>query len=167
MKINSNKKFFYGKYLNVINNAISFASQYLKIPCEDFEMDINFVSTKEIKDLNAKFRNKDASTDVLSFPSLLKVGEGFEIIKKLKKENYPLDINLDTGNIYLGSICICKKIAFQHAKEYENSKLREIVYMAVHGFLHLLGFDHMNDDDKKIMRNHEEKIMEHVNLRRN
>jgi probable rRNA maturation factor len=66
----------------------------------------------------------------------------------------------------LGDICICKKVAFKQAKEYGNTKLREIVYMAVHGLLHLLGYDHMKDEDKKVMREVEEKIMSFINLTR-
>ena len=77
-----------------------------------------------------------------------------------------MDINPDTNNIMIGSICICKRVVYKHAREYNNTKMREIVYMSVHGFLHLLGFDHMNEDDKKIMREKEEKIMSSVNLRR-
>ena len=167
MKINCNKKIFNKKYLNKINTALDFAIRYLNIPCADLEMDINFVSSREIADLNSEFRNKNTETDVLSFPTLLAMGDDFSVIcDKLTKENYPMDINPYTGNIVIGSICICKKVAYAHAKEYGNTKLREIVYMAVHGFLHLLGFDHMNDEDKKLMREKEEDILTSVNLRR-
>ena len=91
----------------------------------------------------------------------------FKIITdKLSKDNFPMDINPDTGHISIGSICICKKVVFSHAKEYCNTRMREVVYMAVHGFLHLLGYDHINEKDKLIMREKEEQIMDYVNLRR-
>ena len=140
----------------------------LNIPCKELEVNINFVSETEIKELNAKFRNKDTATDVLSFPNLLEFGkENMQLItEKLTKENYNQEINFETDCIFVGDICICKKVAYKHAKEYGNTKIREIVYMAVHGLLHLLGYDHMIDDDKKIMRRVEEEIMSHINLRR-
>ena len=167
MIVNSNKKFFNKKYLSVITKALNNAIEILQIPTSDLEMDINFVSEKEIKSLNKDFRNNDSITDVLSFPALLELGDNFNIIaNSLTLENYAMDINPDTNNIMIGSICICKRVVYKHAREYNNTKMREIVYMSVHGFLHLLGFDHMNEDDKKIMREKEEKIMSSVNLRR-
>ncbi len=88
------------------------------------------------------------------------------IIDKISKDNFPLEINQETGALVLGDICICKKVAFVNAKKYGNSQMREIVYLAVHGFLHLLGYDHMIDADKKSMRKAEEDIMSHIRLRR-
>ena len=88
------------------------------------------------------------------------------ITDKLTKENYIQEINFENNCIFLGDICICKAVAYKHAKEYGNTKIREIVYMAVHGLLHLLGYDHIIENDKKIMRQVEEEIMSHINLRR-
>lgn len=168
MIINSNKKLANKKYLEKISKGYDVALDILKVPCKELEVNLKFVSEKEIKVLNNEFRNKDASTDVLSFPNLLEYGkENMQlIIKKLNKKNFPMEINPETDAIMLGDICICKKIAYKHAKEYGNSKMREIVYMAVHGLLHLLGYDHMLEDDKKIMRKVEEKIMSAIELRR-
>lgn len=168
MVINFNKTLCNRKYIKKINEAYDYTIEYLKIPCKELEININFVSEKEIKVLNTKFRNKDAVTDVLSFPNLLEVGrENMQlIIEKLTKDNYKQEINFETNSIFVGDICICKSVAYKHAKEYGNTKIREIVYMAVHGLLHLLGYDHIVGDDKKIMRQVEEEIMSHINLRR-
>lgn len=169
MIINFNKKTFNKKYIEKINDAFNCAIKILKIPCSDLEVNIDFVSVNRIKQLNNKFRDKNSKTDVLSFPNLLQVGKTNMqvIVDKLKKENFLHEINPETDCILLGDICICKKVAFKHAKEYGNSKLREITYMAIHGFLHLLGYDHMIDEEKNIMRKIEEKIMKHVELERN
>lgn len=168
MVINFNKVRFNRKYTDLILEAYEYAISLLEIPCQDLEVNIDFVSCKRIKELNSKFRNKDSVTDVLSFPSLLT--EGIEnmqlIIDKLNKENFFYGVNPENNCIFLGDICICKKVVCKQAKEYENSIAREMTYMAVHGLLHLLGFDHMIDNDKKIMREVEEKIMKHVNLER-
>ena len=169
MIINFNKKLFNKKYIEYINNAYIEALKILKIKCKDLEVNINFVSKKEIRELNAKFRNKDAVTDVLSFPNLLEPNKTDMqlIVDKLDKKNFASEINPDNNMIFVGDICICKSIVYKHAKEYGNTKLREMVYMAVHGLLHLLGYDHMKDEDKTIMRDMEEKIMTKVNLERN
>lgn len=168
MIINFNKKLFNDKYIKKINEAYDVALKVLKIKCKDLEVNIDFVSKNQIKNLNNRFRNNNTVTDVLSFPNLLEVGKTNMqlIVEKLNKDNFVNEINPETNNILVGDISICKKIVYKHAKEYENSRLREMVYMAVHGFLHLLGYDHMNDDDKKIMRDVEENIMKKVDLER-
>ena len=168
MIINFNKTKFNKKYIELINQAYEYALKYLKVPCKDLEVNIDFVSSARIKELNSKFRNKDAVTDVLSFPSLLEEGrENMQLItKNLTKENYYADINMENNCIFLGDLCICKKRVFKQAKEYGNTREREMVYMAVHGLLHLLGYDHILEEDKKEMRDVEEKIMKHVNLER-
>lgn len=169
MIINFNKRFLNKKYIEYIEKAYYESLKILKIKCKDLEININFVSKKEIKDLNNRFRNKDSATDVLSFPNLLEVGKMDMqlIVDKLNKKTFASEVNRDNGNIFVGDICICKSIVYKHAREYKNNRLREMVYMAVHGFLHLLGYDHMKDSDKAIMREMEEKIMKKVQLERN
>lgn len=168
MLINFNKKFLNKKYIKKIIEAFNYAFDYLKIKTKDVEVNINFVSETEIRRINNEFRKKDTKTDVISFPNLLEEGrENMQlIVDKLSKENFTMDINPENNCLFLGDICICKKVAFVHAKEYGNSKLREMVYMAVHGLLHLLGYDHIIEDEKKIMREVEEEIMNKIDLRR-
>lgn len=168
MIINFNKKLFNKKYIDLISKAYDYALEHLSIPCKELEVDIDFVSKNLIHKQNKEFRGVDRPTDVLSFPNLLEYGvsDSQVIIDKLTKENYPADINPETGAIMLGCISICKEVVFKQAKEYENTKSREMTYMAVHGLLHLLGYDHMKEEDKKEMRKVEEEIMSHLKLRR-
>lgn len=168
MIINFNKRLFNKKYIEKISSAYDEALKILKVKCKDLEVNISFVSKSEIKKLNDKFRQKDAVTDVLSFPNLLEPGRtNMQLITdKLDKITFASEINPENGTIFVGDICICKSVVFKQAKEYGNTKLREIVYMAVHGLLHLLGYDHMTDDDKTVMREMEEKIMKKVHLER-
>lgn len=168
MIINFNKRLFNKKYIEKISSAYDEALKILKVKCKDLEVNISFVSKSEIKELNDKFRQKDAVTDVLSFPNLLEPGRtNMQLITdKLDKITFASEINPENGTIFVGDICICKCVVFKQAKEYGNTKLREIVYMAVHGLLHLLGYDHMTDDDKAVMREMEEKIMKKVHLER-
>ena len=168
MIINFNKRLFNKKYIEKISSAYDEALKILKVKCKDLEVNISFVSKSEIKELNDEFRQKDAVTDVLSFPNLLEPGRtNMQLITdKLDKITFASEINPENGTIFVGDICICKSVVFKQAKEYGNTKLREIVYMAVHGLLHLLGYDHMTDDDKAVMREMEEKIMKKVHLER-
>lgn len=114
----------------------------------------------EIRRLNAETRGIDAVTDVLSFPSL----DGIRG-KALKKADFPFEVDED-GNIFLGSIVICEKRAREQAEEYGHSYMRELHYLAVHGLWHLLGYDHMTEEDKPEMRAKEEKILSKLGITR-
>jgi len=168
MLINYNKRLFNSKYVIKINEAYDCALKLLKVPCNELEVNIYFVSKTRIKALNSQFRAKNSVTDVLSFPNLLEVGRKDMqlIVDKLNKKTFKSEINPENNYILLGDICICKAQVFKQAKEYNNTRLREMVYMAVHGLLHLLGYDHIKEDDKKVMREAEEKIMKRINLER-
>ena len=114
----------------------------------------------EIQRLNAEARGIDAVTDVLSFPSL----DGIRG-KALKKADFPFEVD-EEGNIFLGSIVICEKRAREQAEEYGHSYMRELHYLAVHGLWHLLGYDHMTEEDKLEMRAKEEKILSKLGITR-
>ncbi len=111
------------------------------------------MSEPEIRELNFKSRKIDKPTDVLSFPEI--DGE----IKGFTKENYPYDFDPELGAVFIGSIVMCPAIAAMQAKEYGHSLKREKSYLFVHGLLHLMGFDHKADADKKLMRAKEEEIL--------
>ncbi len=114
----------------------------------------------EIRRLNAEARGIDAVTDVLSFPSL----DGIRG-KALKKADFPFEVD-EEGNIFLGSIVICEKRAREQAEEYGHGYMRELHYLAVHGLWHLLGYDHMTEEDKLEMRAKEEKILSKLGITR-
>ena len=109
-----------------------------------------------IRVLNKEYRNIDKETDVLSFPMFEKY-EIDEIIKKGKKLLVKETI---------GDIIISVEKVKEQAKEYGHSFERELSYMLVHGFYHLMGYDHIEEEDKKIMRPKEEKILEDLNILR-
>ena len=116
--------------------------------------EITFCEPEEIKQLNKEQRGKDAVTDVLSFPATdITAGE------VVKKKNYPFDVDPETGGVFLGSIIICVKRAEEQAKEYGHSLKRELYYLAVHGMLHIFGYDHEEESDKQIMREREEEVL--------
>ena len=116
-----------------------------------FEVNIIFHDDPSIKEINLKYRNIDSSTDVLSFP--MSDGKIF-------------DINPETGRKMLGDILISADHAFAQADEYGHSTQREFAYLTVHAMLHLFAYDHMNEQDKRIMRKKEEAILGQLGLTR-
>lgn len=122
-------------------------------------VELALVGEEEIQALNRGFRKIDRVTDVLSFPALdLAAG------KSIGKADYPVET--EEGALLLGSVAICKKRAEEQAAEYGHSYARELTYLAVHGVLHCLGYDHEREEDKKIMREREESVMRALSLAR-
>ncbi len=122
-------------------------------------VEIVCVSGDGIRELNAKFRGVDAVTDVLSFPSM----EGIFGRAILAKDHADC---FDGETLFLGSVVICEERARGQAEEYGHSYEREFYYLAVHGVLHCLGYDHMTEEDKRVMRLKEEEVMDRMNLKR-
>ena len=119
---------------------------------DDPEVTIAFVDDMYIKELNYKFRHKADATDVLSFP-MEEAGEEEPVI------------NGESENI-LGDIVISMEMAQRQAEEYGHDLLREIAFLATHGMFHLLGYDHDNEDRRRIMREREEKVLALLNITR-
>ena len=164
MDINFNKNKVDETLINNVKNTFNYAIDYLKIPCKELEVNIAFVNGFSIKRMNKKFRGVNKVTDILSFPFLLQPGkEGMQLIEeKLSKENYQLYVNPDSGNVMLGDLYICFSKMKKQAKEYGTGIEREFTYLCLHGLLHLLGYDHMVEEDKKVMREKEEIILKNV-----
>ncbi len=121
-----------------------------------FYLSITLTSPEEIHKLNKEFRNVDKETDVLSFPMFEK--EEIEKIKQDKKPNILEEV--------LGDIVISVPRVKEQAKEYGHSFERELAYMVVHGFYHIMGYDHMEEEEKSIMREKEEKVLTILNQTR-
>ncbi len=119
----------------------------------EVEISISFVDDEKIHEINKQYREKDRATDVISFP-LEELGEGeIEII------------GVDLPRT-LGDIVISIPTTKSQAEEYGHSFRRELGFLAVHGCLHLLGYDHMNEADEKIMFTKQKEILEKYGLER-
>lgn len=115
------------------------------------EISLSFVDKEKIKELNRDFRSIDKVTDVLSFP----IEDFFnEDRKTLLKKPY----------LMLGDIVICIDVARNQAKDLGHSFERELMYLTCHSILHLLGYDHIKEDDKKIMRSKEKEVMKKLGV---
>jgi probable rRNA maturation factor len=108
----------------------------------DFEVSVSFVTNEEIKELNREYRNVDSETDVLSFP---------------------MDDEFDGVNI-LGDIVLSTQRIIEQADDFNHSVEREMIYLTVHSMLHLLGYDHMDGDEKEEMRAKEKEIMKNLKI---
>ena len=128
----------------------------------DVPLAVEFIFTDEdeIRRLNRELRSTDRVTDVLSFPAL----DGIKG-KALKRRDYPCDVD-DEGNLFVGSIAVCKKRAAEQAEEYGHSYRRELNYLLVHGIMHCLGYDHMTEEEKSEMREKEECILGKMGITR-
>lgn len=113
------------------------------------EISVTFVDGEEIRELNRDYRDTDRVTDVLSFPQ-------FDDLNEIP----------EFGEICLGDVVICKDQAEKQAEEFGHSFEREIIYLFTHSILHLLGYDHMEEEEKKEMRAREEEVMEYLGIRR-
>jgi probable rRNA maturation factor len=136
-------------YDELINKVIAKCFEVEKLENTKMYISIILTTPSIIKDINSQYRNIDKETDVLSFPMF----EKDEIHSVMEEEA-------------LGDIVISVERVKQQAEEYGHSFERELAYMLVHGFYHLMGEDHIEEEDKKIMREKEENVLNKLNITR-
>lgn len=138
--------------INQIEKLLNYAAEKENVQ-EGSELSVTFVSNDRIQEINREYRDKDRPTDVISF-ALEEMGEGeLEIV------------GVDIPRI-LGDIIISIPKAREQAEEYNHSFMRELGFLAVHGLLHLLGYDHMNEQDEKQMFDRQKEILDGFGLGR-
>jgi probable rRNA maturation factor len=120
---------------------------------EGTEVSVTFVDNERIREINREYRDKDQPTDVISF-AMEEMGEGEIAI-----------IGEDIPKV-LGDIIISIPRAKEQAEDYGHSFARELGFLAVHGFLHLLGYDHMTKEDEEKMFSRQKEILEAHGLER-
>ena len=126
---------------------------YLARVSLEAEVSLVLVDDQEIKRLNLEYRGIDAPTDVLSF-AMLETGE-----------EEPEILGVEPG-LLLGDVVISLETAVRQAEEYGHTLEREICFLAVHGILHLLGYDHQHAEETKVMRQAEETVLADLGLHR-
>lgn len=137
------------EWFEQIDNLLTFAKTQEHIDGEA-ELSVTFVDKVEIQEINKMYRDKDKVTDVISFAL---------------EEDEPEITGLDMPRV-LGDIIICTDVANEQAESYGHSFERELGFLALHGFLHLLGYDHMNEQDEKEMFGRQDKILNAYGLTR-
>ena len=146
------------KYRKLIKKIYQKAVELTNNSLDNLSVSLSFVDEKEIQKLNKQFREVDKATDVLSFPLL-------DIKYPQKISDFEEDVSPD-GILYLGDVVICPSVAKRQAKYYNHSKKREISFLALHGLLHVLGYDHIEKEDEEIMMAESEKILQSLNIKR-
>lgn len=146
------------RYRRLIKAVFDEAVNYTGNDYKNLIVTVSFAKHEQIRKLNKIYRNVDRATDVLSFPML-------DITYPQKIKDYLIEVSPD-GSLYLGDIVICKKIAKKQAKEYGHSKTREIAFLALHGLLHLLGYDHIKPEDEKIMNETSKTILNKLKIKK-
>ncbi|WML45346.1 rRNA maturation RNase YbeY [Neobacillus sp. PS3-40] len=138
--------------ISEMEKLLNFAAEKENVEA-DSEVSVTFVTNERIWEINRDYRDKDAPTDVISF-AMEELGEG--------------EIELIGAGMprVLGDIIISIAKAKEQAEEYGHSFLRELGFLTVHGFLHLLGYDHMTEDDEKEMFTLQKEILDEYGLER-
>lgn len=139
------------KQVELMRKVLAFAGEREKIT-DNVELSITIVTNKEIKALNAQYRNKNEATDVLSF----------EMDNRFREVDSEIDIP-----IMLGDIIISYDKIKEQSERYNHSFEREIAFLALHGLLHLLGYTHDSKEEEEVMFQKQESILEEFKLERN
>ena len=146
------------RYRSLIKKIFDYALKFTNNYTQDAIITVSFANESTLKDLNRQYRNIDKATDVLSFPML-------DIVYPQKLKDFLQELSPD-GSLYIGDIVICPKIAKKQAKAFGHSQKREVAFLALHGLLHILGYDHIEKEDEQIMQNTAEEILENLNIKR-
>lgn len=109
------------------------------------ELTLRIINTDEMQCLNKTYRQQDKTTNVLSFPS-----------------NLPADVQLETA--FLGDILICPQVLLEESIQFSKPLTAHWAHITIHGVLHLLGYDHIDDDDAQIMQNLEILLLTQLNI---
>lgn len=124
-----------GKFESTMETLFTYTLEKLQVSAKEYEVSVTLVDETTIQQINRDYREKDAITDVISFAFL----DDNTIV-------YP-----DGMPIPLGEIYICDARVYEQAKDYGHSVQREFHFLALHGLLHLLGYDHMTEEDETKM----------------
>ena len=145
-----------------IKRLLEGALKYLKQPNRDVEMSLSIVSPEDIQRLNKQFRGVDAVTDVLSFPTVDNPTRGVLDVNSL-----PADaVNERTGKLNIGDVIICLERAKEQANDFGHSLKRELCFLSLHGMLHLLGYDHVEQEDEQQMMVLQDEILNKMRITR-
>lgn len=144
------------EYEKTIEKVISKCFEIENLQNSELYVSITLTNPENIHKINKEYRNVDRQTDVLSFPMFEKV----ELDEKIKNNDFEHED-------VLGDIIISIEEVKKQAEEYGHSFEREFSYMLVHGFYHLMGYDHIQEKDKIVMRPKEDKVLNELKITRN
>ena len=144
--------------VKVIERAVS-----LHGTIKDYCVNLYIVDDETIREINNNTRGQDRVTDVLSFPNLEMYEGDLSVIDEADESD---TCDPETGEIALGEIMICRSRVYEQAEEYGHSPKREYAFLVTHSILHLLGYDHMKDDERERMEEKQREILEGLGITR-
>lgn len=136
----------------IAENIITKTAELYGFDIDETDIDITIVDGETIRAINKETRNIDSPTDILTFPNI-------DVVLPYNKSDYPCDIDPESGNVILGEMLIARDVMTGNAADYGHSVTREFAYLVTHGMMHLMGFDHIKDIDREIMRIKEDEIL--------
>ena len=148
-------------YKEVIEAVVNQAMDYKECPFES-EISVVLTDNTSIQAINKEFRNIDNPTDVLSFP-LIDYEEAAEFDFLEERDDC---FNPESGELLLGDIVISVEKVFEQAEKYNHSPKRELAFLVAHSMLHLFGYDHMTEEEAKIMEQGQNDILEALGITR-
>lgn len=149
-------------YESMLTSVIEATAEEEHCPYE-FEVNVTFTDNEGIRQINRDFRGLDMPTDVLSFPMVSYERPGdFSGLEQDSASNF----HPETGELLLGDIVISLERAREQAQEYGHSLQREICFLAAHSMLHLFGYDHMEEQERIVMEQKQEKVLQSLGITR-
>lgn len=129
------------------------------------EVNVTLTDNEEIRRINQEYRELDVPTDVLSFPMIdfNRAGDFSVVEDEAVRSDY---FNIETGELLLGDILISVERAKAQAEEYGHSLERELAFLTAHSMLHLMGYDHMEDDEREIMEEKQSGLLNRLGITR-
>lgn len=145
-----------------VEEVIAFVRDHVECPY-DIEVSVTLVDTDTIRQVNSQFRQIEKVTDVLSFPMM-----EYDSPRDFGGQAFQNSLSLspDTQEMILGDILLCSEVVKRQAEEYGHSELREFCFLVVHSMLHLFGYDHIQEEDRREMEEEQRKIMERLGINR-
>ena len=149
-------------YKQVAKDVVNATLDYLDFPYES-EISLTITDEESIKSINNEFRNMNRVTDVLSFPMIeYELAGVFDFI-----EEFDDLFNPESGEVILGDIVLCLPKVLSQAEEYGHSVLREYAFLIAHSMLHLLGYDHITEEEASVMFEKQDIILNILDIKRN
>lgn len=150
-------------YESVINRVVRAALAYESCPCEA-EVNVLLTDDDTIQSLNREYRGIDSTTDVLSFPSVeFAEGGDFSILEDEYSDIY---FHPETGDLLLGDIAVSVQKVHEQAEAYGHSEERELAFLVAHSMLHLMGYDHIDEDEREVMERKQREILDQLGITR-
>ena len=149
-------------YEEIIRNVVEEALDYVECPY-DAEVNVVLTDNEGIHQINLDMRGIDRPTDVLSFPMCdFETPGDFDGLEETPEEYF----NPDTGELMLGDIVISKEKVLAQAEEYGHSVEREYAFLIAHSVLHLIGYDHIEEEERMVMETKQREIMKRLDILR-